>query len=81
MTQTARSKFAAILGALTICVLSGTQADAQDKLPINVGAFQNPNLNIWAPIVAGELGYYAEQGLDAHVEITRPANLMPMLLY
>jgi NitT/TauT family transport system substrate-binding protein len=65
---------------LAVSLAGGGAALAQQSLKIKVGAFQNPNVNIWGPLVAKELGFYAEYGLDAEIKSTKGNNIIPLVL-
>jgi putative hydroxymethylpyrimidine transport system substrate-binding protein len=59
-----------VVAALAAALLAAAPAAAQDRLTLLLDWFVNPN---HAPIVlAEELGYFAEQGLE--VEVTAPAD-------
>jgi ABC-type nitrate/sulfonate/bicarbonate transport system substrate-binding protein len=58
-----------------------SMARADDAKPkLTVGAFTQPNLNIWAPVVAQETGAYAKYGLDATVKSMLGNNILVSVL-
>jgi ABC-type nitrate/sulfonate/bicarbonate transport system substrate-binding protein len=77
----ARRLAKALAGIALVAVLAeASEARSDDALKINVGSFQNPNLNIWAPLVAQEAGFYAKYGLDATVKQVKGGNIIPLVL-
>jgi ABC-type nitrate/sulfonate/bicarbonate transport system substrate-binding protein len=68
------------VSAFTLLIGADAIAQSASPLKIRVAAFQNPNLNIWGPLVAKDLGLYAKYGLDADVKLTKSSNILPLLL-
>ena len=80
-TTLARGGRAVVLvGAALVAGQHAAHAQPAPPLKMKVAAFQNPNLNIWGPLVAQDLGLYAKYGLDAEVKLTKSSNIIPLLL-